>query len=155
MKKLVSILIIMVMLIIPCEAVLATNNEEEQMQAQANEILSSIEAQTMDNEANARFVYALFIVVGISMVFEYFVRGYKAEIREKKEKGESCVTTRKKLWITYGIHAIFMLILAIVLKFIVALTDVYVIFLVIATFYVVEFAPLFSFSFWKKKKGDK
>lgn len=150
MKKFVYILIIMVMLIISCTNVFATN-EEIQMQEQTNKILNDIKSQTMDSNGNIKFVYALFIVVGISMIFEYFVKEYRYEIRENKD----CKKTKKKLWITYGIHAIFMIILTLVLKFIVKLTDVYVIFLVIATFYVVEFAPLFSFTFRKKKKEEK
>lgn len=162
MKKLVSILIMLVILLVG-NISLATNEilsnkltqEELEMQSQTNAILNSIESQVLDKEGNTRFVYALFAVVGISMIFEYLVRNYKTEIRKRKEEKEDYKEVRKKLWIVYGIHVAFMVILALIVKYALALTDIYVFFLIIVTFYVVEFAPLFSFSFWRKKRGKK
>ena len=151
MKKIVSIFILLVIL----NTVSFATDEVEQMQQQTNQMINSIEMQVLDKEANNRFVYAMFIVVGISMIFEYFVKNYKYEIRNKKEEGNEYKDVRKKLWIVYGIHFIFMLILGFVLKNILAFTDIYVIFLLVVTFYIVEFAPLFNFSFWKKKKEEK
>lgn len=162
MKKLVSIFIMLVILLTG-NISLATNEilnnkimqEELQMQVQTNEILNSIESQALDKEANNRLVYTLFVVVGISMVFEYLVKNYKTEIRKRKEDDKEYKDIRKKLWIVYGIHIAFMLILALISKYALAFTDIYVFFLIIVTFYVVEFAPLFSFSFRKKKKEEK
>ncbi len=59
-----------------------------QMQEEANRIVESIESQRLDKPHSISFVYALFVVVGISMVFENFVRGYKEQKRKKKEAGE-------------------------------------------------------------------
>lgn len=162
MKKLVSILIMLVILLVG-NISLATNEilsnkqtqEELEMQSQTNAMLNSIESQVLDKEGNTRFVYALFVVVGISMIFEYLVRNYKTEIRKRKEEKEDYKELRKKLWIVYGIHVAFMIVLALIVKYALALTDIYVFFLIIVTFYVVEFAPLFSFSFWRKKRGKK
>ena len=125
------------------------------MPENTNDMINSMEGQLLGQEANNRFIYALFVVVGISMIFEYFVRNYKAEIRKRKEEETDYKEIRKKLWIVYGIHVFFMLILSIVVKYALALTNIYVFFLIFVTFYIVEFAPLFSFSFWRKKKGEK
>jgi len=125
------------------------------MPENTNEILNTIGQQEITGEALNGFVYALFIVVGISMVFEYFVRNYKTEIRKRKEEEKDYKYVRRRLWLVYGIHFVFMVILGLITKFAMQLTDIYVIFLLIVTFYVVEFAPLFNFTFWKKKKEEK
>ena len=156
MKKVVSLLIILA-IIFTSTTIYASNvtSEAEQMQEEANEMLTSIESQVLDEEGNTAFIYALFILIGISMIFEYFVRNYREEIRTRKDNNKEYKNIRKKLWIVYGIHIIFAIIFAFVVKFIVHLTDIYVYFLLLGTVYVVEIAPLFTFHFKFLDRGGK
>lgn len=128
------------------------NSEEAR---QTNEILNSLEQQVQDREDNGKFVYAVFIVVGLSMIFEYFVRNYKTEIQRRKEEEKEYKDIRKKLYLTYALHLVFMIALGLIVKFMVGLADVYTVFLLMVTFYIVEFAPLFNFHFRKHKKEEK
>lgn len=152
MKKKISIVCFMLLLILP-NIVMATNeNELIQMQEETNRIIESIESQKLEGSAINSFIYAIFIVVGISMIFEFFVRGYREEIRKKKEEGESAKEIRIKLLITYGIHILAVVIMWLICAFALKLTGIYIWFLGAITVYIVEISPLFTIHFRKKKK---
>lgn len=156
MRKIVSVLVILVIMF-TSSIVCASNvtNEAEQMQEEANKILTSIESQVLDEKGNTVFVYTLFILIGISMVFEYFVRTYKEQIRTRKDNNEEYKDIRKKLWIVYGTHIVFTIIFSLIVKFVIHLTDIYVYFLILGTIYVVEIAPLFTIHFKFLDRGGK
>ena len=157
MRKAVTVLITLVIML-TSSTIYASNitNESEQMQEEANRILTSIESQVLDEKGNTTFVYTLFILIGISIIFEYFVRTYKEQIRTRKDNNEEYKSIRKKLWIVYGIHIIFTVIFSLIAKYAVHLTDIYVYFLALGTVYVVEIAPLFTLHFkFLDRKGKR
>ena len=125
---------------------------ENEFLYKTNEIAKDIDSQTQTVEGNSKLINTLFVVVGISMVFEYFVRKYRIEIKEFKENSKDYKPTRKKLLITYGIHIIFTFILALVVRFALNMSEVFMWGFVFITVYVVEIETLFNFTFKNKKK---
>lgn len=133
------------------------NYSEEQlieMQEETNRIVESIESQKLKGNEASSFVYALFVIVAISMIFEYFVKKYREEKRNKKKAGESLREVRGKLLITYGIHLFTLLITWIVCYNVLGIPNVYTGFLVAIAVYIVEIAPLFTLHLDLIKKGD-
>lgn len=131
----------------------ANQNELIQMQEETNRIIESIESQRLDTNATGTFIYCLFIIVAVSMIFEYFVRAFKEDIRNKKQEGKSPNDIRVKLLITYGIHIASIIILWIVSLNLLNFTSIYTWFLVIITVYIVEIAPLFTIHLKKKEEN--
>lgn len=132
---------------------MSTESELIQMQEETNKIIESIEAQKLDEGAINAFIYAIFIVVAISMILEIFVRSYKEQIRNKKDANEPVKNIRIKLLIIYGIHIAALIILWLVCTYALKFTGIYTWFLIAITVYIVEIAPLFTIRF--KKKKDK
>lgn len=153
MKKKISILFLILMLIIP-SFVMATEADIIRMQEETNRIIESIESQKLSEEANNAFIYAIFIVVAVSMIFENFVRKYKDDIKNKKENEESAKDIRIKLMITYLIHMLLIAILWVICTYVLKITGIYIWFLIIITVYVVEISPLFTIKLKKKKKEE-
>lgn len=115
-----------------------------QMQEEASKMIESIESQKLDQAHTISFVYALFVIVGISMVFENFVRSYREEKRKKKEAGEQVGEVRKKLLITYGIHILLIALMWLICSLLLNITSPYIWFLTAVTVYIVEIGPLFT-----------
>lgn len=153
MKKKISLLCL-ILLLVPTFTFATSEKQLIQMQEETNRIIESIESQKLDPKTTNSFIYAMLAIVAISMIFEFFVRGYKDEIRNKKEQKESTKKIRIKLWITYGIHVLFTIIACLICRYALNITGIYVWFLAIVTIYIVEIAPLFTIHFRKKKKEE-
>lgn len=132
-----------------------TQSQLIQMQEEANRIVESIESQKLDANSATAFIYTLFIIVGISMIFENFVRSYREQKREKKNKEEPIKELRIKLLITYVIHLAFIIVLWLVCQNLIKLTSPYIWFLTAVTLYMVEIGPLFTIHFKKRTKAEK
>ena len=115
-----------------------------EMQEETNKIVESLESQKLEGSVAASFIYALFVIVAISMIFEYFVKKYRKEKRDKKKAGEPLREIRGKLLITYGVHIFVLLITWIICSDVLQITDVYSGFLIVVAVYIVEIAPLFT-----------
>ena len=131
-----------------------SEEQAAQMQEEANKIIESIESQKLDQSHSISFVYSLFIIVGISMIFENFVRSYKEEKRKKKELGEPLGDIRKKLLIVYGIHILVISLMWLICGLLLKITSPYIWFLTIVTVYIVEIGPMFTLHL-KMKKEEK
>lgn len=154
MKRKISILFLIVLLLIPNFIFATSENQLLQMQEEANEIIGEIESQKLEESAVNTFVYLIFIVVAVSMVFEFFVRGYKNEIKRRKENEESTKEVRIKLLITYCIHIVAIAILWLINNYLLNITGIYGWFLIAITIYIVEIAPLFAIDIKKKNKEE-
>ncbi len=152
MVKIKNILLIICILILIPNAAHATNVNmlEEQYRQEANKILSVIEEQKNDVNMTNNLIIALFVTVIISMIFEYFVKFFKYDIKEKNEKEEETKHVRKKLWITYGIHIFALLIMYLIYKYIVKLSDMYTFLLLIISICNVEISPFLQIRMGKK-----
>ena len=131
-----------------------TENQIIQMQEETNRIIESIESQKMDSNTANLFIYVLLITVAISMIFEYFVREYRKKKKEKKQNGESTNEIVTKLFITYSIHIITLVILWLICLYLMKFTILYVCCLIAISIYIVGISPLFTFYF-KSKKNEK
>ena len=127
---------------------------ENEILYQTSEVMEEITSQTQTAEGNSKLINTLFVLVGISMVFEYFVRKYKIKIKEEKQENKDYKQTRKKLWIVYGIHFAFTVIFALIVRFVLKMPDVFMWGYVFITIYVVEIETLFNFSFKRKKQKE-
>ena len=126
-----------------------------QMQEEANKLMSEIESQKLDSNGVASFIYCLFIIVAISMIFESFVRNYKESKRQKRKSEEPTEEFTKKLWITYGIHLVVLILTYLICTYLVGLTTPYTIFLLSISIYIVEIAPKFTLHLDFVKKEEK
>lgn len=126
------------------------------MQEETNRIVQDIESQKLDNDGTMAFIYALFVIVAISMVFESFVRSYRRQKHDKKKAGEPVKECRKKLLITYLIHIVVVLLFGVICNFLLKLTPPFTGFLIAVSIYIVEIAPLFAIYInFKKEENNK
>ena len=129
-----------------------TEAQAIQMQEETNRIVNEIESQKLDNQEISTFIYAFFIVVAISMVFEGFVKSYRESIHDKKKENKTVSTERKKLLIIYFAHILLTIIMWAICKFAIGLPTPYLGFLIGVTVYMVEIAPLFTVYIKLKKE---
>lgn len=153
MKK-IGILFLIILFLIPNSIFATSENELLQMQEEANEIIEEIESQKLEESAVNTFVYLIFIVVAVSMLFEFFVRGYREELKRIKENGEPTKEIRIKLLIIYCIHIVAIVILWLINNYLLNITGIYAWFLIAITLYIVEIAPLFTIRIKKRKKEE-
>ena len=125
-----------------------------EMKEEANKIKDTLETQKLDHDGINTFAYALFIIVAISMVFEFFVKSYREEKRNRKLAGKPNNDIKGKLLITYGVHVIVTVIIWLICENLLKLTGVYTGFLIAITIYIVEIAPLFTIHLNLKKKEE-
>ncbi len=130
----------------------ASENELLQMQEETNRIVSEIQSQKLDEAGATRFIYALFILCGISMIFESFVRSYRAKKKEKKRAGEKTGDLTKKLLIVYGVHLLFVVLFCLICAYILGITGPYLWTLCLITVFMVEISPLFALNLKLNKK---
>ena len=126
-----------------------------QMQEETNRIIQEIESQKLSNDVANTFIYALFVIVAISMIFEEVVKSFKQKIHEKKKQGEKDTTSKKRLWITYLIHIPVLVLIWVICKYALGFTDPYVGFLIFVSIFMVEIAPLFTIYINFKKEVKK
>ena len=126
-----------------------------EMQEETNKLVESIESQKLDENAVQSFIYTLFIIVAISMIFEYFVKKYREEKRKKKKAGEPLKETRGKLLIIYGVHILTLLLTWIICEDVLKFTNIYTVVLIAIPVYIVEIAPLFVWHLNLNKKEEK
>ena len=157
MVKIKNILLIACILILIPNFAHATNVNmlEEQYRQEANKILSVIEEQKKDTNMTNNLILSLFITVVISMVFENFVKIFKYDIKEKNENEEETKDIRKKLWITYGIHFLVLVIMLVIFKYIVKFNDMYVYLLLIISICNVEIGPFLQIRMGRKNKDKE
>ena len=126
-------------------------NEIIQMQ---EEIIESIQSQKLDGPGAERFIYSLFIVCGISMIFENFIKSYRAKKKEKKRAGESTKELTKKIFIVYLIHLLFIALTCLICAYLVKITGPYIWTLCLISVSMVEIAPLFTIDLNFKRKKE-
>lgn len=154
MRKIIIIyFVIIVFLIIP-HHVQATNTNmiQEQLQQETNEIMGILEEQKNNQQATNSLIIELFTAVIISMIFENIVKTFKYTIKEKNQKEEETKELKKKLWITYGIHGIILLIFFLVCKFALKVIDLYNLFFVLISVCMVEIGPFLQIRMKKKNR---
>ena len=86
------------------------------------------------------------------MIFENIVKTFKYTIKEKNQKEEETKELKKKLWITYGIHGIILLIFFLVCKFALKVIDLYNLFFVLISVCMVEIGPFLQIRMKKKNR---
>ena len=158
-NRVIKIIFICFLLSVICMPVAKATNlnvtaEEQRVEIESkmNEITESM--QGGESNSNA-YIYMVISTVAISMVFEYFVKKYKFQIREKKFNGEKPTKQRKQLYAILGIHIVVMIILLIICKFALKLNDIFTGFIIFITIYIVWIGTtkiLFRNSEFKKKE---
>ena len=125
---------------------------QEQLQQETNEIMGILEEQKNNQQATNSLIIELFTAVIISMIFENIVKTFKYTIKEKNQKEEETKELKKKLWITYGIHGIILLIFFLVCKFALKVIDLYNLFFVLISVCMVEIGPFLQIRMKKKNR---
>lgn len=128
------------------------NALEQQLQQETNEIMNIIEEQKSNPEAINSLIIGLFVIIIISMIFESIVKGFKYAIKEKNQKDENTTELRKKLWITYGIHIVVILIIFFICKYAVKIIDLYNFFFILVSICMVEIGPFLQIRMKKKNR---
>ena len=157
MKKIIKYILILffTILVIPHHVQATdTNIIEEQLKQETNEIISILEEQKNNPQAMNSLIMGLFIVVIISMIFEGIVKNFKYAIKEKNKNDEDTAELKKKLWITYGIHIVSILILFVVCKYAVKMLDLYNMFFILISVCMVEIGPFLQIRMKKKNRRD-
>lgn len=154
MKKKIGILCFLILLILPSIVMATSENELLKLQEETNQIMQSIQEQKLDESGINAFIYAIFIVVAISMIFEFFVRGYREEVRRRKQEEIPAKEIRIKLLIVYIIHLFVIGALWLICNYALKFTGIYIWFLIAITVYIVEISPLFTIHFRKRKKEE-
>ena len=157
MKKIIKYILVLLftILVIPHYVQATdTNMLEEQLKQETNEIISILEEQKNNPHVINSLIMGLFGVVIISMIFEGIVKNFKYEIKEKNKNNENTTELKKKLWITYGIHIVSILILFVVCKYIVKILDLYNIFFILISVCMVEIGPFLQIRMKKKNRRD-
>lgn len=157
MKKIIMYVLVLffTILMIPYHAqAVDANILESQLQQETNEIINMLEEQKSNPQAINSLIVGLFVVVIISMIFENIVRGFKYAIKEKNQNDENTTELRKKLWITYGVHIVIILILFLICKYIVKMLDLYNMFFILVSVCMVEVGPFLQIRMKKKKRRD-
>ena len=149
------IILCMAIVVIPCYTQATDLNVlEDQFQQEANRIMSTINEQKNNPESVNILIVGLFITVIISMIFESFVRGFKYKIKEKRQQDEDVTPLRKRLWITYGVHGIVILIIFFISKYVIKIIDLYNIFFIIVSVCMVEIAPFLQIRMRKRNRRE-
>ena len=154
MRKIIIIYFVIIAFLIIPHHVQATNTNmiQEQLQQETNEIMGILEEQKNNQQATNSLIIELFTVVIISMIFENIVKTFKYTIKEKNQKEEETKELKKKLWITYGIHGIILLIFFLVCKFALKVIDLYNLFFVLISVCMVEIGPFLQIRMKKKNR---
>lgn len=151
--KNILLIIICILMLIP-NVIQATNLNmiEEQYKQEANRIISKLEEQKNDTQMTNNFIISLLVTIIISMIFENIVKIFKYDIKEKNKNEDDSSEVRKKLWITYGIHFLVLLIMYLIYKYALKMTGLYIAVLIIISICNVEIGPLLQIRIGRNKK---
>ncbi len=127
-----------------------SNEQFQAMEEETRQIVENIQSQKLDEKGLNVFIYAIFIVIIISMIFESLVKSNREKLREVKDNKEIANPIKKKLLIIYSAHLATIAVLWFIYSIFAKLPGIYIWFLIVVTVYIVDIAPLFT---WHLRKG--